>query len=229
MRLIMTALSPAMPATYELPGSGLAVFSPRRLTFGDHAYPLLTECEAGGSPGWLMAFDTKGFRDALGFFPTGIAVMTAVSDEASHIGITVNSFTSVSLDPPLVLWCIDRRSRRYPAFSQANGFTVSILASGHKAVSSKLASAGEHTLDGIDLVPTELGPPALKDALAVFECARESVQDAGDHAILIGRVLRFARNDGVGAPLVYFRGRYGALAQAEPPEALPGRRVTDGD
>jgi len=182
-------------------------------------------------------FDTKAFRDALGCFPTGIAVMTVAPvatatnskevAEASHMGITVNSFASVSLEPPLVLWCIDRRSRRYPAFAGAPGFTVSILASGHKAVSARLAGAGEHSLDGIALVPTELGPPALADSLAVFECARESVQDAGDHAILIGRVLRFWQNDGAGAPLVYFRGRYGALAQGQPPEGTPGRRATD--
>ena len=150
-----------------------------------------------------MDLDIKGLREALGCFPTGIAVITAapVADatnsknpnEASHIGITVNSFTSVSLEPPLVLWCIDRRSRRYPHFARAPGFTVSILASGHQAVSARLAGAGEHSLDGIALIPTELGPPALADSLAIFECARESVQDAGDHAILIGRVLRFAR------------------------------------
>ena len=163
-----------------------------------------------------MDFDSKGFRDAMGAFPTGIAVVTAASQEMSHIGITVNSFTSVSLEPPLVLWCIDRRSRRYPHFAQAPGFTVSILASGHREVSARLARAGEHNLDGISLIPTELGPPALADSLAVFECARESVQDAGDHAILIGRVLRFARHDGAGAPLVYFRGKYGALAQDDP-------------
>lgn len=160
-----------------------------------------------------MTLDSRALRQAFGCFPTGIAVMTAMADQASPIGITVNSFTSVSLDPPLVLWCIDRRSRRYPAFAQAPGFSVSILASGHKAVSSRLASAGEHSLDGIDLIPTELGPPALRDALAVFECVRHSVQDAGDHAILIGRVVRFTRNDGAGAPLVYFQGQYGALAQ----------------
>ena len=91
-----------------------------------------------------------------------------------------------------MLWCMDRRSRRYPAFANAPGFTVSILARGHKEVSARLAGAGEHSLDGIALMETELGPPALADSLAVFECARESVQDAGDHTILIGRVLRFA-------------------------------------
>lgn len=173
------------------------------------------------------SFDTRAFREALGWFPTGIAVMTAPGVEASHIGITVNSFTSVSLDPPLVLWCIDRRSRRYPAFANAPGFTVSILASGQKAVSARLAGAGEHSLDGIALMETELGPPALADSLAVFECARESVQDAGDHAIVIGRVLRFMRHAEAGAPLVYFRGKYGALAQGAPPDGVEGRRRTD--
>jgi len=170
-----------------------------------------------------MTFDIRGFRSALGCFPTGIAVMTAASSatdaapglsEASHIGITVNSFTSVSLDPPLVLWCIDRRSRRYPFFANAPGFTISILAAGHRAVSARLAGPGEHSLDGIALMATELGPPALADALAIFECTRESVQDAGDHAILLGRVQRFAQHDGAGAPLVYFQGTYGALAQS---------------
>ncbi len=180
-----------------------------------------------------MVFDTRTFRNALGCFPTGVAVMTTMGtpgtagDSASHIGITVNSFTSVSLDPPLVLWCIDRRSRRFPAFAVGPGFTVSILTASHKAVSSRLAGAGEHRLTGISLIPTELGPPALADSLAVFECARENVMDAGDHAILLGRVLRcFCRTD-AGAPLIYFKGRYGALAQGEPPPGISGRRVTD--
>jgi flavin reductase (DIM6/NTAB) family NADH-FMN oxidoreductase RutF len=151
----------------------------------------------------------------------------AESQEVSHIGITVNSFTSVSLEPPLVLWCIDRRSRRYPHFAQASGFTVSILASGHRAVSTRLAQAGEHNLDGIALIPTELGPPALADSLAVFECARESVQDAGDHAILIGRVLRFARHDGAGAaglfPRQVWRTGAGGIVLAENHIRTPNR------
>lgn len=166
-----------------------------------------------------MTFDTKAFRNALGCFPTGIAVMTTASpqgadSEVSHIGITVNSFTSVSLDPPLVLWCIHRDSRRAGIFAGGPGFTVSILGSGHKAVSARLAGQGEHNLDGIALTPTELGPPALADSLAVFECALERTLEAGDHIILIGRVLRFARHDEAGAPLVYYRGGYGALADS---------------
>jgi flavin reductase (DIM6/NTAB) family NADH-FMN oxidoreductase RutF len=147
----------------------------------------------------------------LGCFPTGVAVVTAGhADQDEHIGITVNSFTSVSLDPPLVLWCMDRRSYRHDIFAQATGFTVSILGTGHKDVSARLARPGEHSLDGIALLETELGPPALADSLAVFECASEQRLEAGDHTIFLGRVLRFSRPS-ESAPLVFFRGRYNAL------------------
>ena len=128
----------------------------------------------------------------------------------AHFGITVNSFTSVSLDPPLLLWCMDRRSQRHDIFVRAEGFTVSILGTDHQEVSSRLARPGEHALNGIALIPTELGPPALADSLAVFECALERKLEAGDHTILLGRVLRFSRPS-VSAPLVYFRGKYSAL------------------
>jgi len=155
--------------------------------------------------------DSRAFRDALGCFPTGVAVVTAgQADQGEHIGITVNSFTSVSLSPPLVLWCMDRRSYRHDIFAQANGFTVSILGTGHKDVSARLARPGEHSLDGIALLETELGPPALADSLAVFECATEKKLEGGDHTIFLGRVLRFFRPS-ESPPLVFFQGRYSAL------------------
>lgn len=156
-----------------------------------------------------MTFDTRAFRQALGSFPTGVAVVTA--GEGKHVGITVNSFTSVSLDPPLVLWCIDKRSDRFGAFTHATAFTISVLGTAHEEVSARLARQGSHHLDGIGLLSTALGPPALAEALAHFECEREALHDGGDHAILVGRVIRFARHD-AGAPLVYFQGHYGALA-----------------
>ncbi len=160
-----------------------------------------------------MTFDTRAFRTALGSFPTGVAVVTTKISAEHHMGITVNSFTSVSLDPPLVLWCLDRKSDRYRAFTKADCYTVSILGTMHQDVSSRLASRGNHSLDGIALRETTLGPPALADALAVFECESQGAHDAGDHAILIGRVVRFARYD-AGAPLVFYGGKYSALAQA---------------
>jgi flavin reductase (DIM6/NTAB) family NADH-FMN oxidoreductase RutF len=157
-----------------------------------------------------MKFDIKAFRHALGSFPTGVAVVTATS-EAEPVGITVNSFTSVSLDPPLVLWCLKKDSNRYRAFMEAKGFTISVLGTEHESVSARLARQGEHKLQDVALLETELGPPALADAHAMFECVCEAIHDGGDHAILVGRVLRFARRDD-GAPLVYYRGRYGALS-----------------
>jgi flavin reductase (DIM6/NTAB) family NADH-FMN oxidoreductase RutF len=156
-------------------------------------------------------FDDRAFRAALGSFPTGVAVVTA-SGPGAPMGITVNSFTSLSLDPPLVLWCLDKKSQRYEIFAAADRYTISVLGTAHEEVSSRLARSGEHQLDGIALLPTKLGPPALADSLVVFECVREEVYDGGDHSILVGRVLNFARRD-AGAPLVFFRGKYGALAQ----------------
>jgi flavin reductase (DIM6/NTAB) family NADH-FMN oxidoreductase RutF len=160
-----------------------------------------------------MSFDQTAFRQALGCFPTGVAVVTASIPAGDHTGITVNSFTSVSLDPPLVLWCIDRGSNRYNAFTHAKHYTISLLGAAHQTVSSRLAKQGAHTLDGIELLKTVLGPPALADALAFFECEAEAVHQGGDHAILVGRVVHFARRE-AGEPLVFFKGKYSALATA---------------
>jgi len=160
-----------------------------------------------------MSFDTKAFRTALGCFPTGVAVVTTKLPGRHPMGITVNSFASVSLDPPLVLWCIERKSDRFATFIESEGYVINVLGTAHESVSVKLAGQGSHRLDGIGLLETELGAPALADALAIFECERHAVYEGGDHAILLGRVLRFACRE-AGAPLVFFKGRYGALAQA---------------
>ena len=160
-----------------------------------------------------MSFDHRALRDAFGCFPTGVAVVTAGSPRLT-MGITVNSFASVSLDPPLVLWCLARHSDRFETFLNAAGYTISILGTAHQSVSTRLARQGSHRLEGIELIATQLGPPALADALAIFECASEAVYDGGDHMILVGRVLRFARRE-AGAPLVFFQGRYGALGRIE--------------
>ena len=154
-----------------------------------------------------MTFDTRAFRNALGCFPTGVTLVTTRSAGSDTMGITVNSFTSVSLDPPLILCCLHRQSRRFETFVTAAGFTVSVLDATHEAVSSRLAKPGEHRLDGIPLVATGSGAPALADALAVFECQRHAVYDGGDHAVLVGRVVEFGFRY-IGSPLVFFRGRY---------------------
>jgi 4-hydroxyphenylacetate 3-hydroxylase, reductase component len=163
-----------------------------------------------------LAFDTRAFRNALGCFPTGVTLVTAQSAEAHPMGITVNSFTSVSLDPPLILCCLHRRSHRFETFVNAEAFTVSVLDATHEAVSSRLAKPGEHRLEGIPLVATKTGAPALADALAVFECRRHAVHDGGDHAVLVGRVEQFQFRY-IGAPLIFFRGRYHPFSPAFSP------------
>lgn len=158
-----------------------------------------------------MTFDTRAFRNALGNFPTGVCVITAYGD-ASHppIGITVNSFTSVSLDPPMVLWCLDKKSDRYKIFTNAKHFTVNMLAADHQDISSRLAKQGEHKLDGVKLFDTRSGPPGIQEALSTFECETAAIHEGGDHAIIVGKVTDFHTHDS--PPLVFFRGRYGALA-----------------
>jgi len=154
-----------------------------------------------------VSFDARAFRNALGCFPTGVTLVTARTGDSHPMGVTINSFTSVSLDPPLILWCAHRRSHRFETFANAEAFTISVLDATHEEVSLRLAKPGEHRLHGIPLVDTATGAPALADALAVFECRREAMHDGGDHAVIIGRVVQFAFRY-VGAPLVFFRGRY---------------------
>ena len=163
-----------------------------------------------------MSFDTRAFRNALACFPTGVTLVTAHTAERHPMGITVNSFASVSLDPPLILWCAYRRSHRFETFARADAFSISVLDATHEEVSARLAKPGEHRLDGIPLVDTQSGAPALADALAVFECRREAVYDGGDHAIIVGRVIQFGFRY-VGAPLVFFRGRYHPFSPTFPP------------
>jgi len=158
-----------------------------------------------------MDFDTRSFRKALGCFPTGIAVVTVGEGEAAK-GITVNSFTSVSLKPPLVLWCLGKNSSRYELFTKPDEFTISILSESERAISTQLASGPDCALTGLPLVETANGAPGIGGALTILECAREAVHEAGDHIIILARVMTFtSREDG--APLLYFRGRYGALKE----------------
>src|ERR1700733_1736454 len=171
MRLMMMAPSFAMSKTPTQerwrPRRAFPGRAPRLISCRHNARRGLTKRSVGNVP---MTFDARAFRQALGSFPTGVAVVTAAAPERHPQGITVNSFTSVSLDPPLVLWCLDRKSDRYHTFTKAHGYTISVLGTAHESVSARLAKQGAHHLDGIELLPTELGPPALADALAIFEC-----------------------------------------------------------
>jgi flavin reductase (DIM6/NTAB) family NADH-FMN oxidoreductase RutF len=160
--------------------------------------------------------DTREFRHALGCFATGVTVVTTLDDKGQAIGITVNSFTSVSLDPPLVLWCADRKTAGREAFHSCTNFVISVLDTSGADLATRFAMKGGYAVEGVDTIPTRLGPPALSQALAVFECETHARHDGGDHVILIGKVCGFTyvsdpERKGT-PPLVYYRGRFGTVS-----------------
>ena len=147
----------------------------------------------------------RRFRDALGAFATGVTVVTARSP-AGPIGITANSFASLSLDPPLVLWSPARFSQRFPVFVEASHFAIHVLAEEQSDLGNHFARQG-HDFGLPDVTINAQGVPILPGCLAVFECSREAVHEGGDHAIVVGRVL--AARHRAGAPLVFSAGRFG--------------------
>lgn len=160
-----------------------------------------------------MNENSRGFRDALGHFATGVAIVTARSGAGEPIGLTINSFASVSLDPPLVLWSLDRTSDRFKLFMAAEHFCVNTLGDECRAVSQRLSRKGESSLQDDEVRDGAHHLPILKSAIAHFECRVEHRHDGGDHVIFVGRVLDFGHT-AHGRPLVYYRGRYRTLDEA---------------
>lgn len=157
-----------------------------------------------------MPFDSDLFRRAMGRFATGITVVTGRSPHGEKQGMTVNAFSSVSLDPPLVLVCLGNHTRHLETFTAGDGFNINLLAADQEDLSNRFASRGDDKFAGIDLQPSENGLPALKDALAVIECAPETTHQAGDHIILIGHVTHITLG-GNTEPLLYYRSRYAGI------------------
>lgn len=152
----------------------------------------------------------RTFRDALGRFPTGVCVVTTRS-EIGPIGITANSFASVSLDPPLVLWSPARASRRFDAFAGAERFAIHVMGADHDRVCAGFSRDGQAFPEGRWSAGPD-GLPLLEDCLARFECTRTATHDGGDHAIVVGRVTAASLRKG--QPLVFFSGRYGRFEAA---------------
>ena len=150
----------------------------------------------------------RAFRAALGAFATGVSVVT-MRGGTGPLGITANSFASLSLDPPLVLWSPARASRRYEAFAGAEHFAIHVLAADQGALAAHFARQGED-FDLPGVTQTASGAPMLPGCLTVFDCRREALHEGGDHAIVVGRVLQVHHRPG-GAPLVFSAGAYGGF------------------
>jgi flavin reductase (DIM6/NTAB) family NADH-FMN oxidoreductase RutF len=154
--------------------------------------------------------DPRTLRDALGCFATGVTVVTCLDKAGKPVGLTANSFTSVSLDPPLLLVCLAKEAASAPALLAAPNFAVNVLQTGQQPASIRFSTRAEDRFGPNDWSPGELGAPVLKASLGVFECEAHAVHEGGDHHILLGRVIK-ATFDAALDPLLYFRGRYRRL------------------
>jgi flavin reductase (DIM6/NTAB) family NADH-FMN oxidoreductase RutF len=157
-----------------------------------------------------MSFDGRELRNALGRFATGVCVVTAMSDTKQALGMTANSFSSVSLDPPLVLWSLQNNSDVYSTFSRPRHFAINILSTEQQALSNQYAKKGQHELDPAHYRLGKYGAPVIRHALVTFECELHATHDGGDHLIIVGRITDMSQRPS-GEPLLFYCGRYQEL------------------
>ena len=163
-------------------------------------------------------FDPQAFRDALGSFVTGVTIVTARDGEGRPFGLTANSFNSVSLDPPMVLWSLSLRSRALPVFRDAECWAVHVLAADQQAMSDRFARPGDDKFAGLDRGDGPEGAPLIEGYAARFGCRARFEYEGGDHAIFLGEVADFDRREV--EPLIYHSGRYGRVMRSPTGEDL---------
>ena len=159
-----------------------------------------------------MSFDDRRIRDPLGAIPTGVAIVTATTESGERLGMTVSSFNSVSVAPPLVLFSVIRRANSFAAWTAVKRYAINILSAQQEDLSNRFARPLGDKWTGLTVLDGETGVPVLPNALAVFECEPYARYDGGDHDIFVGRVVALSttphRQD---LPLIFFGGRYRRL------------------
>ena len=153
--------------------------------------------------------DPTSLRQALGCFATGVAVITTLGDWDAPVGLTVNSFSSVSLDPPLILWSLSLKAPSFGAFQRHDGFAVNIMSADATDVVQRFARPSSDKFAGVAWTSGFLGVPLLDDVVATFECRTESRLAKGDHVIYFGSVERYSKTDR--RPLIFHRGHFATL------------------
>lgn len=166
--------------------------------------------------------DPREFRRVAGLFATGITVITTRTGDDIH-GMTANAFTTLSLNPLLVIVCVDRRARMHPIIQASGAFAVNFLHEGQEAISRNFAGQPQEQIEDILHFSEEGGAPVILGCLASLRCAVHQVLDGGDHAIVIGRVTHLIKGDVGAHPLIYFAGGYRRLLI----ESEAGHRATD--
>lgn len=156
-------------------------------------------------------FDPRALRNAFGRFATGVTVITTVDETGTPAGLTANSFSSLSLSPPLVLWSIGKASSSRAAFEQADGFVIHVLADHQEHLSRHFSAAIDDRFADVDHRRNDRGLPVIEDCCARFECRTVAVHEGGDHLILVGEVEAFEQ--ATHAPLLFWGGRYHHVAE----------------
>ena len=156
-----------------------------------------------------MSVDPDEFRAVLGRFPSGVTVVTTKDADGSDHGMTVSAFCSVSLQPPLVLICIEKTASAYKALTMAPGFVVNILSARQEQIARRFSIIDIERFEGIGFTRSQNGYAVLDDVLGVIECSRVSMSDGGDHTIILGEVEATRAENGT--PLLYYRGGYAQL------------------
>ncbi len=155
--------------------------------------------------------DKQKFRDAMGHFASGVTVVTVSNGEGGIGGLTANAFSSLSLDPPLILICVDHLSKAREHIEQHKAFTVHFLADDQEEIAMAFARRGPDKADGIAWQLSASGTPVLDDHLIALECDLENQMEGGDHMIIVGRVKNIEMSKDPRAPLTYYRGQMNAL------------------
>lgn len=153
-----------------------------------------------------QAFDAAGFRTALSSFATGVAIVSTAAAGGNPVGVTINSFASVSLSPPLVLWNIAKSALSHDVFVRARYFCINVLAMHQRELSLTFSRAGADKFAGLNCGAGIGGAPKLPEFAACFECETENTYEGGDHTIIVGRVCAF--EDRETDPLIFYRGRF---------------------
>lgn len=157
-----------------------------------------------------MQLDGRELRNALGRYATGVCLITTVSKNGEPLALTANSFSSVSLDPPLVLWSLQNNSDVFDIYSKAEHYAINVLSDGQQDLSTRYARKGDHLLEEGHYQLGETGAPLIDGALLSLECSLDASHPGGDHIILVGRVD--AMHVAEGDPLLFYGGAYRALA-----------------
>ena len=153
----------------------------------------------------MQGIDPRDLRNAFGTFATGVTIVTSAYD-GQDTGLTANSFSSVSLDPPLILWSLDRKSGSLPIFEQADHFAVHVLSAGQEDLSNRFAGKGEDRFTGLEVERGGSDIPLLKDCAARFECRKAYIYEGGDHVIIVGEVVDYHHS--TQPPLLFHSGKY---------------------